>query len=93
MRNASSVTSRESDVRGCGVSADGDAGLRALIDGAERSPAAMMRAVSLLPLLPVDALIESHLRGREPARWLWDLAAVYPRRGGKGIRSGLCRRV
>jgi geranylgeranyl diphosphate synthase type II len=39
---------------------------------------------------PVDALIESHLRGREPARWLWDLAAVYPRRGGKGIRSGLC---
>ena len=35
-------------------------------------------------------VIESHLAGREPRRWLWDLVVELPRRGGKSIRPALC---
>jgi geranylgeranyl diphosphate synthase type II len=39
--------------------------------------------------LTLDAMLEV-VGGREPRRYLYDLVPSYPRRGGKGLRPGLC---
>lgn len=39
--------------------------------------------------LTLDALL-STIPQREPRRYLYDLIPLYPRRGGKGLRPGLC---
>jgi geranylgeranyl diphosphate synthase type II len=38
----------------------------------------------------VRAGLADHLRGREPRKHLYDLAADYPERGGRSLRSSLC---
>jgi geranylgeranyl diphosphate synthase type II len=39
--------------------------------------------------LTLDAILQV-IGGREPRRYLYDLVPSYPRRGGKGLRPGLC---
>ncbi|WP_040496242.1 polyprenyl synthetase family protein [Ilumatobacter nonamiensis] len=34
--------------------------------------------------------IDAHLSDRQPTRWLWDTARIYPLRPGKAIRPALC---
>jgi geranylgeranyl diphosphate synthase type II len=46
----------------------------------------MLREYSAL----TRAALERYLPAREPRRYLYDLVADYPRRGGKGMRPSLC---
>lgn len=55
-----------------------------------RDPGELVRAVLAEYAPMVRDRLESYLRGREPARALYDLAADYPRRGGRSLRASLC---